>query len=256
MVLTLLGLTLSVITQTEMRMGANERVLQRVFYAADSGFGVSVSRALVQGDFSGKTFTLPDPSSPPAFDFRHSVDVTPLVPVLSAPCNLCQINNAGTVRREAVPQDQPRRRGRRPADRRRGRQPRPGGAESAVRDDRHSAARIDAGCSPHHRGHRADGSGPVLRGETMNSAFSRIACCDRSRSRQSCWSIGPASADDRDLLKFRGAKPYLFILLDTSGSMNLKIGADDLPAVGHGDDPASRIWGAKEALLQRLPRRR
>ena len=95
-VLTLLGLTLSIITQTEMRMGANERVLQRVFYAADSGFGVSVSRALVQGDFSGKNFTLPDPSSPPAFDFRHAVDVTPLVPVLSAPCNLCQINNAGT----------------------------------------------------------------------------------------------------------------------------------------------------------------
>jgi hypothetical protein len=95
-VLTLLGLTLSIITQTEMRMGANERVLQRVFYAADSGFGVSVSRALVQGDFTGKTFNLPDPSSPAAFDFRHSVAVTPLVPVLSAPCNLCQINNAGT----------------------------------------------------------------------------------------------------------------------------------------------------------------
>ena len=95
-VLTLLGLTLSIITQTEMRMGANDRVMQRVFYAADSGFGVSVSRALVRGDFSGETFTLPDPSSPPSFDFRHSVAVTPLVPVLSAPCNLCQINNAGT----------------------------------------------------------------------------------------------------------------------------------------------------------------
>jgi hypothetical protein len=95
-VLTLLGLTLSVITQTEMRMGANERVLQRVFYAADSGFGTSISRALVQGDFSGKTFTLPDTSSPPAFSFRHSVAVSPLVPVLSAPCNLCQINNAGS----------------------------------------------------------------------------------------------------------------------------------------------------------------
>jgi type IV pilus assembly PilX-like protein len=95
-VLTILGLTLSLITQTEMRMGANERVLQRVFYAADAGFGTSLSRAMVQGDFSSETFTLPDPSSPPAFDFRHSVAVTPLVPVLSAPCNLCQINNAGT----------------------------------------------------------------------------------------------------------------------------------------------------------------
>ena len=95
-VLTILGLTLSLITQAEMRMGANERVLQRVFYAADSGFGSSLSRAMVEGDFTAQTFTLPDPSSPPAFDFRHSIDVTPLVPVLSAPCNLCQINNAGT----------------------------------------------------------------------------------------------------------------------------------------------------------------
>jgi hypothetical protein len=61
-------------------------------------------------------------------------------------------------------------------------------------------------------------------------------------------SMAPAGADDRDLLKFRGAKPYLFILLDSSGSMNLKIGADDIPAEGHADDPASRLWGAKEAL--------
>jgi hypothetical protein len=61
-------------------------------------------------------------------------------------------------------------------------------------------------------------------------------------------SMGPAAADDRDLLKFRGAKPYLFILLDSSGSMNLKVGADDLPAEGHADDPASRLFGAKEAL--------
>ena len=95
-VLTVLGLTLSLITQTEMRMGANERVLQRVFYAADSGFGASLSRAMVQGDFSGRTVTLPDSSSPAAFAFRHNVELTPLVPVLSAPCNLCQINNAGT----------------------------------------------------------------------------------------------------------------------------------------------------------------
>lgn len=95
-VLTVLGLTLSLITQAEMRMGANERVLQRVFYAADSGFGASLSRAMVEGDFTGQTITLPDPSTPPGFDFRHSVAVTPMVPVLSAPCNLCQINNAGT----------------------------------------------------------------------------------------------------------------------------------------------------------------
>lgn len=95
-ILTLMGLTLSLITQAEMRMGANERTLQRVFYAADSGFGAAVSRALVQADYSAGEVIVPDPGSPPAFNFRHTVGVSPLVPVLTAPCNLCQINNAGT----------------------------------------------------------------------------------------------------------------------------------------------------------------
>jgi Tfp pilus assembly protein PilX len=38
-VLTILGLTLSLVTQTEMKMGANERVLQRVFFVAGHGPG-------------------------------------------------------------------------------------------------------------------------------------------------------------------------------------------------------------------------
>jgi len=61
---------------------------------------------------------------------------------------------------------------------------------------------------------------------------------------------GPAAAraDDRDLLRFNAAKPFVFILLDTSASMNLKVGAGDLATVGYGDDPASRIFAAKEAL--------
>jgi hypothetical protein len=57
-------------------------------------------------------------------------------------------------------------------------------------------------------------------------------------------------ADDRDLLVSGRIKPYLFIILDSSGSMNLKIGGDDLPAVGYGDDPDSRIYAAKEALFK------
>ncbi|HVR30083.1 MAG TPA: hypothetical protein VMS86_11180, partial [Thermoanaerobaculia bacterium] len=60
---------------------------------------------------------------------------------------------------------------------------------------------------------------------------------------------GAVDGDDRDMLKFRAAKPYLFILLDTSASMNLRFAADG-GVPGHGDDPASRIWGAKEALFQ------
>lgn len=58
-----------------------------------------------------------------------------------------------------------------------------------------------------------------------------------------------AYPDDRDLLRFNTGKPYLFILLDTSGSMNLAFGADNVPTVGHGDDPASKIYASKEALF-------
>ncbi|HVR28387.1 MAG TPA: PilC/PilY family type IV pilus protein [Thermoanaerobaculia bacterium] len=62
----------------------------------------------------------------------------------------------------------------------------------------------------------------------------------------------PAGGDDRDLLRFKVAKPYVFVLLDTSGSMNLKIGAGNVPLEGHADDPDSRLYGAKEALFSVL----
>ena len=50
-VLTTLGLSLSVVTQTEILAGAQERVLERTFYAAESGLELSVARALAEGDF-------------------------------------------------------------------------------------------------------------------------------------------------------------------------------------------------------------
>ena len=62
----------------------------------------------------------------------------------------------------------------------------------------------------------------------------------------------PADGDDRDLLRFKVAKPYVFVLLDTSGSMNLKLGPGNVPLEGHADDPDSRLYGAKEALFSTL----
>ncbi|MDX1630623.1 MAG: hypothetical protein R3234_02080, partial [Thermoanaerobaculia bacterium] len=62
----------------------------------------------------------------------------------------------------------------------------------------------------------------------------------------------PAPADDRELLQFDSAQPYLFILLDSSASMAHRIGTDasgnDEFVPGYGDDPESRIYAAKEAL--------
>jgi hypothetical protein len=61
----------------------------------------------------------------------------------------------------------------------------------------------------------------------------------------------PGQGDDRELLRFQGSQPYLFIHLDTSASMNLRFGVDgDTPTAGFGDDPDSRIYAAKEALFR------
>ncbi len=58
---------------------------------------------------------------------------------------------------------------------------------------------------------------------------------------------GPTWADDRDLLRFSGATPYLFVVLDTSGSMAMKMG-EQRWTPGGADGPDSRLYQAKQAL--------
>jgi len=60
--------------------------------------------------------------------------------------------------------------------------------------------------------------------------------------------ISPGWSDDRDLLRFNTSKPYLFLLLDTSASMALKMGPVDEWVPGGADSPESRLFQAKQAL--------
>ncbi len=100
-VLTILALSLTLITQSEMQIGTNERIVQRIFYAADAGVAASVARALVTNDFSARTILLDEPDSHAALSFTNQISISPLVPILDAPCNLCEINNAGTYSENA-----------------------------------------------------------------------------------------------------------------------------------------------------------
>jgi Tfp pilus assembly protein PilX len=96
-VLTIVGLALTLITQTEVRIGANERTVNRTFYAADSGMSVAVAETLVKHNDQTVTFflntTLQDnPSSTAPTTFSDQITITPLFPIMRQPCNLCQIN--------------------------------------------------------------------------------------------------------------------------------------------------------------------
>ncbi len=63
--------------------------------------------------------------------------------------------------------------------------------------------------------------------------------------------VAPASAaDDIDLLRTDGGKPYVYFIVDTSGSMVLDENGDWVP--GNGDDPASKIYQVKKALYDVL----
>lgn len=105
-VLTLLGLSLTLITQTEVQIGANERTMTRVFYGADTGISTAVARALVSSDHTPQDLYLSDSGEALqtrilAGNFQGAdpltrIQVTPFHPIAMSPCNLCEINNAGS----------------------------------------------------------------------------------------------------------------------------------------------------------------
>lgn len=93
-VLTILGLSLSLITQSELTIGANERVQKRTFYAADSGISLSLARALTNGDYTATQVRVDDAGSDLAA-IGFDISLSPLLPISYPPCNLCEINNRG-----------------------------------------------------------------------------------------------------------------------------------------------------------------
>jgi len=94
-VMTIIGLSLALITQTEMQIGANERTIQKVFYAADAGVAGSVVKALAGFDYQARSITLGDTEGLASLNLRHEVETSPFFPIQESPCNLCSVNNAG-----------------------------------------------------------------------------------------------------------------------------------------------------------------
>ena len=95
LILTALALSVTAVTQTEMLLGASERILERVFYAADSGIQIASARALVENDRRSTTLTLRDRASETGVDLRSRLAISPVVPILLTHCNLCQVNAPG-----------------------------------------------------------------------------------------------------------------------------------------------------------------
>ena len=104
-VMTLLGLSLALVTGTESQIGANERILERVFYASDAGIGIGAARILAGSDYNydvtndvNNSYIMNETPGSPVMLAQSTVSVGPMVPLQTAPCNLCEINNSGSYR--------------------------------------------------------------------------------------------------------------------------------------------------------------
>jgi hypothetical protein len=93
-VLSIIGLGLALVTQTEMQIGGGERTLQKIFYAADTGVQNALGRAIATKDLGALTFILKD-NEKASFGMQHEVADTPFFPMMNAPCNLCEVNDQG-----------------------------------------------------------------------------------------------------------------------------------------------------------------
>jgi Tfp pilus assembly protein PilX len=97
LVLSVIALSLTFVTTIEMRIGANERSLQRTFAAAESGIGMAAARMLVTNDYSEGSFSINADADGTAPAWKRSgVEIGPVMPLIEAPCRLCEINNSGT----------------------------------------------------------------------------------------------------------------------------------------------------------------
>jgi hypothetical protein len=104
-VLTILGLSLGVITQAEIVAGGQERLMERVFYSAEAGIGLSVGRAIGEGDFGSITHlrSRTELEQGQLMPMREQVRSSPFYCLGDSPCNLCSINQGRNyVRRNHV----------------------------------------------------------------------------------------------------------------------------------------------------------
>jgi Tfp pilus assembly protein PilX len=93
-VLTIIGLSLVMVTQTEVQLGSNERTISRTFFAADSGMDVATARHLLENDDRSLTF-IQNASGLGGQNIADQVQLSKITVLSTAPCDFCPVNANG-----------------------------------------------------------------------------------------------------------------------------------------------------------------
>lgn len=89
LVLTVIGLSLAVITQTEVQIGGAERSATRVLYSADAGLRIQFMLSRFRAT---RSWRYDIDSSTTDFGAQSQLDVSPFLPTYTGHCNLCTVN--------------------------------------------------------------------------------------------------------------------------------------------------------------------
>jgi Tfp pilus assembly protein PilX len=93
LVLTIVGLSLVVVTQTEAQIGGAEKSAVRAMYGAESGLHIQVGLHFLQLDPAGARFELDESTAGETITgITQVVDVSPYYPIYAGPCALCSVN--------------------------------------------------------------------------------------------------------------------------------------------------------------------
>jgi len=95
-VLTIVGLSLVFVTQTEVQLGSNERTISRTFFAADSALTVSTARHLLENDDRSLTY-IQNVSALGGQSLADQVQVSKINYLSISPCDWCPVNANGQV---------------------------------------------------------------------------------------------------------------------------------------------------------------
>ena len=93
-VLTIIGLSLVVVTQTEVQLGSNERTVTRTLYAADSGLQISVVRHLLLPADSAFTF-IQNKTQVGNLQMADRIQLSAFTPIATSNCDWCPANENG-----------------------------------------------------------------------------------------------------------------------------------------------------------------
>jgi hypothetical protein len=94
LILTLLGLALVFVTETEVRLGSNQRTISRTFFSSEAGLGAATARVLTKRAYEPFRFVM---NSVKVGDQRvaDEIRVSQVVPISIEPCDWCPVNDDG-----------------------------------------------------------------------------------------------------------------------------------------------------------------